>query len=136
MRGQAWTLVQRDEPDWPGALEMLDGVAASGEPGYEYYETLRQTVHLVLNWPPDDRSDKLAARALDLADTAADGFLRLDEPGVATQTQFTAANLEAWGLGRVDEARTRLTALRDRHREAGRAELVARCDDFLENLEA
>lgn len=139
VRGHAWTLVQRDEPDWPGALEMLDSVsvdaAESAEPGYEYYETLRQTTHLVLNWPPEDRSDKLAARALDLADTAAEGFFRLDEPGVATQTQFTAANLEAWGLGRVDEARSRLTALRDRHRAAGRTDLVAKCDDFLEHLE-
>jgi tetratricopeptide (TPR) repeat protein len=136
VRGHAWTLVQGEKPDWPGALEMLDSVAAeSAEPGYEYYETLRQTTHLVLNWPSEDRSEKLAARALDLADTAADGFFRLDEPGVATQTQFTAANLEAWGLGRVDEARARLTALRDRHRAAGRDDLVAKCDDFLEHLE-
>jgi hypothetical protein len=105
------------------------------EPAYEYYETLRQMAHLVLNWPPDDRSDKLAARALDLADTAAEGFFRLGEPGSATQTQFTAANLEAWGLGRADDAGARLTALRDRHRTAGNDDLAAKCDDFLEHLD-
>jgi tetratricopeptide (TPR) repeat protein len=137
VRGQAWTLVQRDEPDWPGALEMLEALAAEvpPEPGYEYYETLRQTMHLVLNWPADERPDKLAARALDLADTAAEGFFRLDEPAVATQTQFGAANLEAWGLGRVDDARARLVALRDRHEAAGREDLAADCADFLNHLD-
>lgn len=132
VRGRAWTLVQRDEPDWPGAFEMLESISL--DPGYEYYETLRQTAHLVLNWPADERPDKVTARALDLADTAAEGFFELDEPGIATQTQFTAANLEAWGLGRVDDARSRLTVLHDRHKAAGRPELASRCSEFLSRL--
>lgn len=132
IRGHAWTLVQRDEPDWPGALEMLEA-AAVPDSGYEYFETLRQTAHLVLNWPPDECPEKLAARAVDLADSAADGFFGLDEPGSATQSMFTAAMLED-RVGRPGDARIRLTALRDRHAAAGREDLADSVGDFLERL--
>jgi tetratricopeptide (TPR) repeat protein len=138
MRAAAWTLVQREDPDWAGALALFEEAATASDA--ERPETLVQAARLALDWPADTRPADLARRALAMADEAAAGQRGSGDPGPATVERALRAELlaaEALGgpLADPDAALARVSAIRQRAVEAGAKHLVARCDDVARRWE-
>jgi tetratricopeptide (TPR) repeat protein len=132
-RAAAWTLVQRADPDFVGALDLFMRAATMSVP--ERSETLFQTAQLLLDWPADDRPDGYGQRLLAAADGAAAGFRNDDDLDRATRADLLAADTLGAVLGDPTAARSRIARTREHAAAAGAAELVAWCDDVAERWE-
>jgi len=147
LRARAWLALKRPEPDWPGALGLMesaselvaatgDGAATAEDLAFERSETLLQTAQLLLDWPAEVAgADAAAQRGLASADSAAAGFTALGEPGRAAHAHFVAAELETGPLGRPGAAITRLRELRQAGRHRGDPVIVETCDRYLARLD-
>jgi tetratricopeptide (TPR) repeat protein len=127
LRAVAWTLVQREDPDWAGALALFEEAAAASDP--ERPETLFQTAQLALDWPTDTRPADLARRALAMADEAAAGLRGFGDLERATRADLLAAELLGGPLADPAAAAARVAAARQRAADAGVKHLVGWCDE-------
>jgi hypothetical protein len=155
-RGAAWTRLRRDEPDWPGALELFaaarevaESAAARGddpELRYDLAETDHQLAQALWNRTRSpEYPTELAERGLAAAESAAAGFAEIAagfakagvaEAGVSepvADALFIAAQLEHL-LGRTEAARTRLLALRALAEQDQDSTVIDRCDELLADI--
>jgi tetratricopeptide (TPR) repeat protein len=133
-RAAAWTLVQRADPDFAGALDLFTRAATMSVP--ERPETQYQTAQLLLDWPADDRPDGYGRRLLALADEAAAGFRDDGDLDRATRADLLAADTLGTVLDDPAAARSRIARAREHAVTAGATDLIAWCDGAVERWAA